>query len=102
MGKWADYCIVAVRFSQERKYIETVRVLPDTGDLLGTGLIMSRAQIIAGIQRGMTFYTAVQDQAKEFYTKGQPVGIVTVAAVDYLRTDTNRIAADDLGDLPEY
>jgi hypothetical protein len=102
MGKWADYCIVAVRFSPGRKYIETVRVLPDTGDLLETGLIMARAQIIAGVQRGMTFYTAVQEPEGQSYSKGQPVRVVTVAAVDYLRTDMNRIAADDLGDLPDY
>ena len=42
MGKWADYCIVGVRFAPDRNRIETVRMLPDTGSLLVTGLIMPR------------------------------------------------------------
>jgi hypothetical protein len=102
MGKWADYCIVGVHFASDRKYLETVRVLPDTGDLLVTGLIMARGQIVAAIQRGMTFYTALQDRALQSYSRGQPVRIVTVAGVEYLRTDTNPIAEDNLGDVPEF
>jgi hypothetical protein len=92
MGKWADYCIVGVRFATDRKYLETVRILPDTGDLLVTGLIMARHQIIAGIQRGMTFTTALPDLVQLSYTKGQAVSIVAVDGGEYLRTDTAPIA----------
>jgi len=102
MSKWADYCIVGVRLAADRKCLETVRILPDTGDLLVTGLIMARRQIVAGLQRGMTFTTALPDPAEMSYVKGQPVGIVTVDGNDYLRIDANPIAADDLGDLPEF
>jgi hypothetical protein len=102
MGKWADYCIVGVRFAPDRKYLETVRILPDTGSLLVTGLIMARRQIVAGLQRGMTFTTAVPDPAQMSYAKGPLVGIVTVDGSDYVRIDTTPIAADDLGDLPEF
>jgi hypothetical protein len=102
MGKWADYCIVGVRLTPDRKQIDTVRMLPDTGSLLVTGLIMARRQIVAGLQRGMTFTTALPDPEKMSYTKGQPVSIVTIGGSDYLRIDANPIAADDLGDLPEF
>lgn len=102
MGKWADYCIVGVRLTPDRKQIETVRMLPDTGSLLVTGLIMARRQIIAGLQRGMTFTTALPDPAEMSYAKGQPVGIVTVDGTDYLRLDEKPVAADDLGSLPEF
>ncbi|NTU65618.1 MAG: hypothetical protein HGB05_20015 [Chloroflexi bacterium] len=102
MGKWADYCIVGVRLTPDRKQIETVRILPDTGSLLVTGLIMARRQIMAGIQRGMTFTTALPDPAQMSYAKGQPVGIVTVDGLDYLRLDANPVSTDDLGDLPEF
>ena len=102
MGKWADYCIVGVRLTPDRTQIETVRMLPDTGSLLVTGLIMARRQIVAGLQRGMTFTTALPDPGQMSYTKGQPVSIVTIEGSDYLRIDANPIAADDLGDLPEF
>ena len=102
MGKWADYCIVGVRFTPDRKQIETVRMLPDTGSLLVTGLIMARRQVVAGLQRGMSFTTALPDSDQMSYTKGQPIGIVTVAGVDYLRIDADPIAADELGDVPEF
>jgi hypothetical protein len=102
MGKWADYCIVGVRYTPDRKQIDTVRMLPDTGSLLVTGLIMARRQIIAGLQRGMTFTTALPDQEQMSYAKGQPIGIVTVEEVGYLRVDAVPIAADELGELPEF
>lgn len=102
MGKWADYCIVGVHFASDRKWVDTVRILPDTGDLLVTGLIMARQQIIAGIRRGMTFTTALPDPVQLSYTKGQSVNIVTVDGSEYLRADVASIAADDLGDVPEF
>lgn len=102
MGKWADYCIVGVRFAPDRKYLETVRILPDTGDLFETGLIMARRQIVAGIQRGMTFTTAIPDLAQMSYTKGQTVSLITVEGVAYLRTDLNPVAADSLAEVSEF
>ena len=102
MSKWADYCIVGVRFTSDRKQIETVRMLPDTGSLMVTGLIMARRQVIAGLHRGMTFTTALPDPELMSYAKGQPIGIVTVGGADYLRIDADPIAADELGRLPEF
>jgi len=102
MGKWADYCIVGVRLTPDRKQIETVRMLPDTGSLLVTGLIMARRQVIAGLQRGMSFTTALPDADQMSYAKGLPIGIVTVDGADYLRIDAEPISADDLGNLPEF
>ncbi len=101
MGKWADYCIVGVRYTPDRKQLETVRMLPDTGSLLVTGLIMTRRQVIAGLQRGMTFATAHPNHEQMSYAKGRPIQIVTVNGTDYLRIDGEPIAADELGDLPE-
>ena len=102
MGKWADYCIVGVRFTPDHKQIETVRMLPDTGSLLITGLIMARRQILAGLQRGMTFTTAIPDDVQMSYAKGDQIGVVTLDGADYLRIDLDPIAADYLGDLPEF
>ena len=102
MSKWADYCIVGARFTPDHKQIETVRILPDTGSLLATGLIMARKQILAGLQRGMTFVTATPDHVQMSYTKGQPISMVTIEGGDYLRVDAAPIASDDLGNLPEF
>ena len=102
MGKWADYCIVGVRYTPDRKQIEAVRMLPDTGSLLVTGLIMKRHQIIAGLQRGMTFATALPRPEQMSYEKGQPISIVTVDGVEYLRCNGDPVAADDLDYVPEF
>lgn len=102
MGKWADYCIVGVHFAADRKSLETVRILPNTGDLLETGLIMARQQIVGALQRGMTFSTALQNHGQLSYSQGRAVGIVAVDGVGYLRVDGSPIAADYLGDLPEF
>ena len=102
MGKWADYCIVGVRFAPDRKRIETVRMLPDTGSLLITGLIVPRRHIVAGLHRGMTFATALPNLDQMSYTRVQHVGLVNVDGTEYLRIDPAPIAADDLGDLPEF
>jgi hypothetical protein len=102
MGKWADYCIVGVRYTPDRKQIEAVRMLPDTGSLLVTGLIMTRQQVIAGVRRGMTFATALPDPEQVSYAKGQPIALVTVEGVDYLRSDADLSATDELGDVPEF
>jgi hypothetical protein len=102
MSKWADYCIVGVHFAVDRKYLEIVRILPDTGDLFETGLIMARRQILAGIQRGMTFTTALPDPEQMSYIKGPTVGIVIAEGVEYLRTDARPTAADDLGNVIEF
>jgi hypothetical protein len=102
MGKWADYCIVGVRLTPDRKQIDAARILPDTGSLLVTGLIMARRQIIAGLQRGMTFTTALPDPGQMSYSKGQPIEVVTVEGAAYLRIDASPIAADELGEVPEF
>jgi hypothetical protein len=102
MGKWADYCIVGVRYTPDRKQIEAVRMLPDTGSLLVTGLIMTRYQVVAGLQRGMSFATALPNPEQMSYDKGQPIGIVTAAGVEYLRCDGDPVAADDLDGVPEF
>jgi hypothetical protein len=102
MSKWADYCIVGVRYTPDRKRIEAVRMLPDTGSLLVTGLIMTRPQIIAGLLRGMTFATALPNPAQMSYDKGQPIGVVTIEGSDYLRCNGEPVAVDDLDGVPEF
>jgi hypothetical protein len=77
-------------------------MLPDTGNLLTTGLIMARRQIMAGLQRGMTFVTALPNPAEMSYAAGSAVAIVTVDGTDYLRTDGKPVAVDNLGDVPEF
>jgi hypothetical protein len=102
MGKWADYCIVGVRYTPDRKHIDTVRMLPDTGSLLATGLIMARSQVVAGLRRGMSFVTALPDPEQMSYVKGQPISLVAVDDTEYLRTDAEFLAADELGGVPEF
>jgi hypothetical protein len=50
----------------------------------------------------MSFMTAQPDPDQMSYTKGHPVGIITIEGADYLRVDAEPIAADELGELPEF
>ena len=103
MGKRVDYCIVGVHFAKDRTCLETVRILPDTGDLLVTGLIMPRQQIIArSAARHDVHHGADRSNPVLTYTLGPAVGLVKVDGVEYLRLDETALAADDLGMLPEY
>lgn len=97
--KWSDQCISSVRFNQSRTHIDAVRVHPDLGDSLGTGVIWSRQQVITNLELGLTFTTVVFRDGK--WSRGADVNIVYVGSEKYLRTDSNKSRADNLGNLPE-
>lgn len=99
MAKWADYCISAVKYSDDQTHIEKVRVHEDKGDKLGGGIIWSRTQVITKIENSYSFVTVYKDNGK--WKKGETVHIVEVDDEKYIRTDKNKTKNDNLGSLPE-
>ncbi|GAB4521575.1 MAG: hypothetical protein OHK0046_33140 [Anaerolineae bacterium] len=102
--KWADYVIVAVRYQQTTfsDSIERVRVFTDDGTALINPDELSKYQVVLKLKNGYTFVTAYQENHSNQWKCGEDVRLVKHPLGDYLRTDSNRIAADNLGNLPRF
>jgi len=101
MEKWADYGISGVRYNDERTHIVKVKVHEDRGDTIGGAKEWSRNQVVSAIERGKTFVTILKGAGGK-WRRGQDVHIITVNGVNYIRTDRNRKASDNLENLPEF
>lgn len=101
MSKWADYCIAARRYNSDHTHIVKVRLYPDNGDALGSAQEWTRAQVVEALKRGTTFVTIVKGDNGQ-WKRGEDVRRVTIGGADYIRTDNNNTAKDNLGNLPDF
>jgi hypothetical protein len=102
VAKWADYLISAVRYNAEKTHIDKVKVHEDLGDKMGSAVETPRSTVVTNIKNGKTYMTVSKNEKTGKYEKGEDVGIVTVNNTEYIRTDANSIAKDNLGKLPEF
>lgn len=100
MAKWADYGVFRVKYNQSHSAIVEVEVKPDLGEQFGSAQKMSRATVVQAIGRGQSFVTVRSKDGK--YVKGESVHVVPIHGANYLRTNHNALAQDNLGELPEY
>ena len=98
MAKWADIVITKVGYDRTETRIVQVEIRPDTGTSIGQASRATRQQVVASIERGVTYVTAYMRNGK--WQRGEDVRVVAIRGVKYLRTDRNRIEADNLGSLP--
>jgi hypothetical protein len=101
MTKWADYGISGVRYDSTHTRIMQVKVHLDGGDTIGAASIISRTDVVNAINRGTSYVTIVKNGNGQ-WTKGEDVRKVTINGADYIRTDNNRTARDNLENLPEF
>ena len=103
MAKWADYVITRVRFNTAGTHIDQVEVADDGENGIGTKRNEKRTTVIANIKAKKTYVTAPPSTTESGkITKGAPVGIVVVNGTEYIRTDANKTAKDNLDNLPTY
>jgi hypothetical protein len=100
MAKWADFLISAVRYSADGTHIERVRVHEDLGDKVGSAKESSRTEVVENIKSGKSYITILKGQ--KGWKKGQDVHIITVQNKEFIRTDKNQIASDNLENLPTF
>ncbi len=101
MAKWADLLISAVRYNAQETHIERVEVREDLDDKVSAASESSRADVIKNIKSGKTYATITK--AKDGgWLKGQDVHIIQVGAEDFIRTDENKTAKDNLENLPRF
>lgn len=101
MNKWADYGISAVRYNATHQHIDRVRIHPDNGETIGAPAEYARADIVTAIKKGITFVTIFKGTDGN-WKKGQPIYIIKVHNVEYIKTVDNGKAADNLENLPEF
>ncbi len=100
MEKWADFGIFRVKYNREHTAIVEVEVRPDGGEKFGDAQKVARLDVVAAIERGLTFITVYSRDGK--WTQGEAVRVVVVHGQKYIRTDRDATKADNLGALPEY
>jgi|SRR6185437_5073715 len=96
--KWADFAISAVEYSNNPKHIVRVAMRLDQGETLGNAAEMTRTAVINWIAAGYSVATVYRKDGKWF--RGADVQIVVRDGTRYIRTDADRIKADNLGSLP--
>ena len=103
MAKWADYLISAVRYdtSSGNRHISHLRVHPDSDTSVGMAETWTKDSVVSAINRRTGFVTIYKNPDGN-WKKGEDVRVVVISSTSYLRTDANRIEADNLGSLPEF
>ena len=101
MAKWADLLISAVRYNADKTRIEGVRVRKDLGDKIGPANESTRAAVVKNIKNGVSYMTILKGKDGK-WNKGQEVHIIKVKNEEFIRTDKNAVASDNLGNLPEF
>jgi len=102
MAKWADYLISEKSYDSDRKHIERLKVHKDLGDEVGSSSIWKRKEVVDKIESGFDFCTILKNPKNEKWKKGADVHVIKVNKKKYLRTDSNNVEKDNLGDLPEF
>lgn len=100
-NKWADYCISAVKFNNTHTHIDKVKAHSDEWDKISAYEEYTRLEIISMIKKWKTFVSITKDSEGK-WKKGQPVFIVLINNVEYIKTVRNDKAVDNLDDLPEF
>ena len=100
-SKWADFCISAVQYDKQRKHIVAARVHADKGETLGEAITYPRTTIVDHIERNHSYITVTKDKEGK-WVKGQPVFVVLIKTVKYIKTVDNEKESDNLENLPEF
>lgn len=101
-NKWADYCISAVKYNNSHTHIDKVKAYMDNwGDTFVNLNEYNRVQIISMIKNWKTFVTTIKDSDGK-WKKWQPVFIIVINNIEYIKTVANNKEVDNLEDLPEF
>ena len=98
MSKWADYLISCCIYDDN--HIVKAGVHKDNVDSVDNKVIKKRRWIVNKLENDYTFCTIYRGQ-NDKWKKGANVNIIKVDQEKYLRTDSNKLKCDNLGELPE-
>ena len=100
MGKWADYLVSGIKYSDSgyNKQLSELYIQIDEGASAGSLISCSKAEIIKMIEQGCSFITIHQID-EEIWEKGKPIKRIEIGDQIYLRTDSNNLREDNLGNF---
>lgn len=99
MARFADFLVTCVEHQNghiQRLGCHTHQTVKNS---LGSKYIKTRQDVVDDIKSGYSYMTMILG-ADGKYQKGARIHIETISGVDYLQTDRNGRAADNLGNLP--
>ncbi|MBS1690109.1 MAG: DUF3892 domain-containing protein [Bacteroidetes bacterium] len=100
MAKWADFLISHVKKNSFGKITHVV-IHTDNGDTVSLGEEKSESEVIRLLKAGCTIKTIIWSYPA--WTIGATVSIVKGAGGEFLRTDRDKTAKDNLDNLiPMY
>jgi hypothetical protein len=98
----ARYGITHKKMDDQGTHITEVEVREIKGNKIGfQPTVWSRDEIVSAIKGDNPVITILRKDAPK-WVKGQDVHVVEVNGAEYLRTDQNHEAADNLGNLPDF
>lgn len=95
------YLIYQVHHNSKHTHIEKVKTYRDDGFNLTSPEEQARTTGILNLKASYTYKT-IYKNVEGKYTMGEDVRIIKVGSEEFIRTDTNTKASDNLGNLPEH
>ncbi len=96
----STFYITAVRYSSDPSHISHVMVhTPTESGRLSKGEIRIKNEVITSMGQKNTYKTAVHNYNTGKWNNGAEIGTVNIGNTTYLRTDPDKTAKDNLGNL---
>lgn len=97
----STFYVTAVRYSSDPSYISHVMVhTPSTeSGRLTKGVVRSKNEVITSMGQNNIYKTAVYNYNTGKWNNGAEIGTVNIGNTTYLRTDPDKTAKDNLGNL---
>lgn len=96
------YAITQKKMNDQGTHITEVEVREVKGTKIGfQPLIWSRDEVVSAIKADHPVITILRKESPK-WAKGENVHVVEVNGTEYLRTDQNQEASDNLGALPNF
>lgn len=95
-----DHAIHAVSFKEGKQHIIQVKAFDVNGNTLQTERILTRADVVSLLKAKRAIKTLLRNGNS--WVWGEDVRVMNYGGLEFIRTDNNLSAADNLGNLPEF
>ncbi|MDA8413845.1 MAG: DUF3892 domain-containing protein [Desulfobacteraceae bacterium] len=90
-----------VRYNGEHTHIDQVKVHVVNDETISVATVWKRENVVKSLESGKNFVTIMKG-TNEKWKKDQPVYVIKVGVVKFIKTIDNNKASDNLENLPEY
>lgn len=101
MVTWGDYAVTAVQYDEDDSEIVKVERYEVGDKQVSNKTEKWRSEVVADINVDEFEYTTAYKNDEGRWELGEEIHVIEVDGENYLRTDRNSVAEDNLGELPE-